>query len=78
MFTTILLIYCYNFSLSNLSAYLISSYLGALLIFSHNNLHIVRLLTRVRLAYFARLTHAWTRHIFRLRLIVYNVAYTCT
>ncbi len=34
---------CYDFSLSNLSAYLISSYLGASLIFSRNNLHIVRL-----------------------------------
>ncbi len=46
---------CYDFSLSNLSAYLISSYLGASLIFSHNNLHIVRLSTRVRLAHFAQL-----------------------
>ncbi len=57
------------------SAYLISSYLGTLLIYLPKISTYRMTLTRVHLACFARLTHG---HVFRLRLVVYNVAYTCT
>ncbi len=60
------------------SAYLISSYLGASLIFLPKISTSYDFSTRVHLAYFTRLTHTWTCHVFRLRLTVYNVVYTCT